>query len=265
MRRIKIPLPLASSGLVLAILCNLADSIILARERGLNNRPNKQNHMLLDVVRLVAWHEPFTETRRSVAVHADAVFQNANFGGEKQSDITFTLTVEKAEIVILVPDTEPAKIRWESIELFDSDIGRSEKLRGSFCVEQSSDQRKNESIWGVQNFDKGGLIGRAWNPQTTPLLKIQNGSPNPNDTLPPVISVEVRCLGQDLNISNIKIKDTTKFKNAHGGTRNKHRQAAAEAYIRSQLVAENLPPEGVGEVNSTVLIASITAEAKIDD
>ena len=113
----------------------------------MNNRPNIQNNMLLDVVRLVAWHENFTAEKRSVSVYADAVFEQANMGGEANSLVTFNLSVDMAEVVILIPETEPAKIAWDTIELFDSDIDRSEKLRNGMSVQQSSDP-KNENLSG---------------------------------------------------------------------------------------------------------------------
>ena len=231
----------------------------------MNNRPNKQNNMLFEVVKLVAWHEDFKVERRSVSVHADAVFEQAYMGGDKNSLVTFTLSVKQAELVILVPDTEPAKISWKSIEIFDSDCNRSEKLRGDFHVQQSSDPNKNESIWKISSSQNQGLVGRAWNHQTTPLLKIKNGSPNPNDALPPVIRVEVRCQAEDLKISNIEIKDKAKLKKFHGGKSKKHAVIAAEAYIRSRLIAENLPANSIGDAFNTVLIASITAEAEGED
>lgn len=74
-------------------------------ERGFDNK----KRLFADVVTLEAWHEPF-ETSKQVALHAHVVFDEGRLGGEDDSQVRFRLGIARAEIVVVVPPTEPISV-----------------------------------------------------------------------------------------------------------------------------------------------------------
>src|SRR2546423_71274 len=68
-----------------------------------------------DVVSIDAWHPPFSDQVSRVDLHADVVFGTARIGGENESAVRFRLSVKRAEIVVVVPDSEPVGVDRSSV------------------------------------------------------------------------------------------------------------------------------------------------------
>jgi hypothetical protein len=68
-----------------------------------------------DVVSIDAWHDRFDSKRSRVDLHADVVFGTARVGGEVDSPIRFRLSVKRAEVVIVLPETEPVSVNPKSV------------------------------------------------------------------------------------------------------------------------------------------------------
>jgi hypothetical protein len=68
-----------------------------------------------DVVTVDAWHKSFDGKRSKADLHADVVFGTARLGGEQESPIRFRLSVKKAEIVVVIPDSEPLSVDKASV------------------------------------------------------------------------------------------------------------------------------------------------------
>lgn len=68
-----------------------------------------------DAVTVEAWHEDFSSNALTVDLHADVVFGTARVGGESESPIRFRLSIKRAEIVIIVPETEPVSVDKSSV------------------------------------------------------------------------------------------------------------------------------------------------------
>jgi hypothetical protein len=68
-----------------------------------------------DVVSIDAWHDRFDSKRSRVDLHADVVFGTARVGGESDSPIRFRLSVKRAEIVVVIPETEPVSVNPRSV------------------------------------------------------------------------------------------------------------------------------------------------------
>ena len=68
-----------------------------------------------DVVSIDAWHDRFDGKRSRVDLHADVVFGTARVGGEIDAPIRFRLSVKRAEIVVVIPDTEPVSVTPQSV------------------------------------------------------------------------------------------------------------------------------------------------------
>jgi hypothetical protein len=80
----------------------------------MNNNVNRQR-AFAELVSIDAWHEPFSETCRSVSLHVDATFATARVGGEIESPIRFKLSIKRAEVVVIVPETEPLRVDANSV------------------------------------------------------------------------------------------------------------------------------------------------------
>lgn len=68
-----------------------------------------------DVITIEAWHDNFNEKHSRVDLHADVVFGKARVGGESESPVRFRLSVKRAEVVVIIPETEPVTIDKKSI------------------------------------------------------------------------------------------------------------------------------------------------------
>jgi hypothetical protein len=73
-----------------------------------------------ELVSLDAWHLPFTDKRTSVALHADVGFSTARLGGEEESPVRFKVDLKRAELRIIVPETEPLSIDSASVQRIDA-------------------------------------------------------------------------------------------------------------------------------------------------
>jgi hypothetical protein len=86
-----------------------------------------QNHdnrrrAFADVVSIDAWHEPFDGESTRVDLHADIVFGQARVGGESDAPVTFRLSIKRAEIVLVVPASEPVRVDRSSVSRDSPDL-----------------------------------------------------------------------------------------------------------------------------------------------
>jgi hypothetical protein len=73
-----------------------------------------------EVVSIDAWHEGFESGKGTADLHADVVFGTGRLGGEPESQVRFRLRVKRADLVLIVPETEPVDIPRRSINRFSS-------------------------------------------------------------------------------------------------------------------------------------------------
>jgi len=67
------------------------------------------------VVTIEAWHGKFGPNSAKVDLHVDVVFGTSRVGGEPESPVRFCLSVKQADVVIIVPETEPVAIDKKSV------------------------------------------------------------------------------------------------------------------------------------------------------
>jgi hypothetical protein len=79
--------------------------------RNLDNR----KRAFADVVSIDVWHDAFDRKHPKVDLHADVAFSTARVGGEPESPIRFRLSLRRAEVVVVIPDTEPASVDRKSV------------------------------------------------------------------------------------------------------------------------------------------------------
>lgn len=82
-------------------------------KRGMNQDNRKR--ALAEVVAVDAWHQGFAQKVERVDLHVDVVFKSGRVGGEPGDDVRFRLRLKRAEVVVIVPPTEPAKIDKASV------------------------------------------------------------------------------------------------------------------------------------------------------
>ena len=63
-----------------------------------------------DVVTIDAWHSEFGEYAQTVDLHADIVFGTSRVGGEEEAPVRFRLSVRRAEVVLIIPESEPVSV-----------------------------------------------------------------------------------------------------------------------------------------------------------
>jgi hypothetical protein len=68
-----------------------------------------------DVVTIDAWHDQFDNECKTADLHADVVFGTARLGGEAASQVRFRLSIKRAELVVIIPETEPVSVEKTSV------------------------------------------------------------------------------------------------------------------------------------------------------
>ncbi len=83
---------------------------------------NQDNRLraFAEVVSIDAWHDGFEAGKGKADLHADVMSGTGRLGGEPESQVRFRLSVKRAELVLIVPETEPVKISRRSINRLDS-------------------------------------------------------------------------------------------------------------------------------------------------
>jgi hypothetical protein len=76
---------------------------------------NNQKRALAELVSIDAWQDAFDQKHPKVDLHADVVFGTARVGGETESKIRFRLSVRQAEVVVVIPESEPASVDKKSV------------------------------------------------------------------------------------------------------------------------------------------------------
>lgn len=76
---------------------------------------DNRRRVFADVVSVDAWHQRFDSTHPKVDLHVDVAFGTARVGGEADSAIRFRLSVKQAEVVVVIPDTEPVSVDTSSV------------------------------------------------------------------------------------------------------------------------------------------------------
>ncbi|WP_313059049.1 hypothetical protein [Agrobacterium cavarae] len=113
-----------------------------------------------------------------------------------------------------------------------------EKMRGRHRGMKSRFQYDNleQSFnWLIDCQSTDFLEGRPWEANEQPLMTLRDTRHDASRGIPPNVRVAVRCLREDLIITDIKIKGNVSFLSKITGNEEKLKLKAAEAYIRTKL------------------------------
>lgn len=79
---------------------------------------NNQKQIFADLVSLEAWHDEFTEENSRTQLFANVVFGEATMGTKATDKVTFRLKINRAEVIVIINDTEPACIDPREVARF---------------------------------------------------------------------------------------------------------------------------------------------------
>ncbi|WP_027681702.1 hypothetical protein [Rhizobium leguminosarum] len=85
-----------------------------------------------ELVSVDAWYPQFTASKSKVSLHADITFHTAHLGGEHDSPVNFTLDLRRAELRVIVPETEPIGFERASVARFDEGATATRKTKSTF-------------------------------------------------------------------------------------------------------------------------------------
>lgn len=252
---------------------------------------DNRKRALNEIVSVEAWHLQFKKGIRTVKLHVDVTFKEGRLGGEADSPVTFRLALEKAEVIVVVPETEPCDVILRSVARDGvasaySEIGTIQKKAATQIaasanptakrkVQHASGKRvsrkgvlelqtvhsKTEEgfhSWSISSSTDGVISGKPWDPIKSPRMQIKDRRNSVDVGIPPQVRIQIRCLKEDLIISEIKSKKLNPMY-----LYNPNKIAAAEAFIREKLktidfdIPVNLAPDF-----TKLLIADTIAEAQ---
>jgi hypothetical protein len=274
----------------------------------MGNPNSNQMRAFADVVSIDAWHRGFESGCDRADLHADVVFSTARMGGEPESKVRFRLSLKRAELVVVIPETEPVKVDPTSVSRdsanltgqrkvttqsesgisgaakikasassdslsaeasLSADASASKKIKeetnisvdfNGFQIQHRKDRDGNYT-WIIEGENGGKLNGQPWNAEEKPRLTLVDKRAHPKNNLPPVVRLEVRCLREDMEISDIEMKDEGKWSLTLTDGQKAKKLKAAEAFIRNKLEEEGLVSVAMEESFSEIVMAYITADS----
>lgn len=76
---------------------------------------SNQVRNLAEVVTLEAWHDKFDGATKRADLHVNVAFTSGRIGGKATDKVRFRLMLKQAEVVIVIPPSEPAKVDPRSV------------------------------------------------------------------------------------------------------------------------------------------------------
>jgi len=275
-----------------------------------NNSANRKR-AFAEAVSIDAWHQAFGPEAAKVDLHADVVFGTARVGGEADSPVRFRLRMKRADLVVVIPDSEPAMIDKQSVSRdapqlrahvkrtmeASATAGAEAQVEGGVSPRSASGSVKASASvaaktassrkievsgelgmmtvtqsrtadgdyrWSIEPSTGDYLEGRPWDGALAPRLKLIDRRKDRSKGIPPTVRVEVRCKREDIEITDLIVKDEGLWKKAKRRVGFKNRIRAAEAYIRSKLAEEGLEVSNIADAFGEITLASTTAEPATD-
>lgn len=109
--------------------------------------------------------------------------------------------------------------------------------------------------WRIEPSVGSVLIGRPWDANKKPRLKLKDLRPIASKSVEPEVNLEVRCRKEDLEISDIKLKNDS----FESGPNN---LIAAKIEIRNRLVGAGLLEEDVDHAYAVLTLYNVRVESR---
>lgn len=136
--------------------------------------------------------------------------------------------------------------------------GRSENIKTIFRYNNIDET----FTWVIEADSSEYLIGRPWDPLISPLVTLRDERSNSSKGIAPSVRVAVKCLREDIVISDIVINDELSFKDKIMGNSEKIKLRAAEAYIRTKLFEVGLEVGNLENAFSVVTLLDVSAKSE---
>lgn len=81
----------------------------------MTSNSDNRKRAFADVVTIDAWHDSFSGDHAKVDLHVDVAFGTARVGGETEAPVRFRLSAKKAEVVVIIPESEPVAVDRNSV------------------------------------------------------------------------------------------------------------------------------------------------------
>lgn len=81
----------------------------------MSRNSDNRRRAFADVVTIDAWHDTFDGDHSVVDLHTDVVFGTARVGGEPEAPVRFRLSIKQAEVVVVIPESEPVAVDTKSV------------------------------------------------------------------------------------------------------------------------------------------------------
>ncbi|WP_299678811.1 hypothetical protein [uncultured Roseobacter sp.] len=262
---------------------------------------SNSSRALRQVVSLDGWIATF-DADDTATVHADVVFREGRFGAEQDDKVRFRLSLRRAEIVVIAPDTEPLRVIRSSVErtpareeqtrlvthqttaqahgkaglslssaltpgadlALGAEAHRSlttrqeltEKVAGH--VEQHFTTLEGHPAWEVRAIGRDCLDGSPWDAAGAPRLKVKRQAERNADGDKPTMRFEMRCRREDIEISDLELKDPEKQGWFARRSNRDVNLAAAEQVIKEELLSAGfLQVADLNEKHADVVIADV--------
>jgi hypothetical protein len=116
--------------------------------------------------------------------------------------------------------------------------------------------------WSIEPaLGEATLAGRPWEADKAPRLQLVDQRPLGSKSMPPTVRIEVRCLREDLEISQIKLDDPSVWAAFNRRKAARNRMVAAEAAIRTLLTEEGLVTGDMSDPYAQLILAMTITNA----
>lgn len=270
---------------------------------------SNRRRALAELVTAEAWHMAFRDGRTRADLHVDVVFGTGRIGGGDPSGVRFRLSLKRADLVVIIPEHEPAGVDTASVrrDTPKETLGKVEtkakvsrsvgltlsgaagastkgvkadalaKANLSLAVSKNRTVTASQTFRGmpvVQNKTPDGahrwaispalgeafLAGRPWDATKVPRLELLDQRAPGSKSMPPTVRVEVRCLREDLEISQIKLDDESAWSLINRRKAAQTRRIAAEAALRTLLAHEGLIAGDLSDPFAEITLAMTVAD-----
>lgn len=262
---------------------------------------SNSSRALRQVVSLDGWIAAF-DGEDTATVHADVVFREGRFGAEQDDKVRFRLSLKRAEIVLIAPESEPLRVIRASVERtparedetrtvtrqtsaeahgkaglslsqtltpgaelsLGAEAHRSlttrqeltEKVGGQ--IEQHFTTLEGHPAWEVRAIGRECLNGSPWDAADKPRLKVKRLAERNVDGDKPTMRFEMRCHREDIEISDLELKDPEKQGWFARRPNRDINLAAAEQVIKEELLSAGfLQTADLSEKHAVLVIADV--------
>lgn len=217
------------------------------------------------LVVVIPENEPAEVVRESIRRDDDAQIIDWEFKSTQTTHREASIAAESSVAISLLESSAKAKLSADAAANVAGDQTKIEKSSGRERGMKSRFQYDNveQSFnWLIDCQSTEFLDGRAWEANQSPLMVLRDMRVDPSKGIPPNIRVAVKCLREDLLISDISIKDGISLTDRLTGNDERIKLRAAEAYIRTKLCEVGLDVGNLSNDFAKIILVDVVAKTE---